>query len=321
MTTLKEENTQSNSAYTIIILGLIAGILTIPIFIFLYKYFPSIAINLSENPIRLDHIILFLVLFFVIFYLLKKLRVLILIIVFTGAIVLTATNFMNIYTLGNLYHDYKTLLYDISNNTIEQKFFTNEVKFLKEEKLREAIDYSNPNVRNYAVNIANKHFESNRNLSPSLKWVHFFSVFKDVHEKWNYVYDPQNEDYYAKASETIEQLNFDNKFKGDCDDHSILMAAIIKAVGGEVRLVKTKVKLKDGSTVGHMYPEVKFGDVKELEAVVYLIKNIYFPEETKGKNINYYQDNKGFIWLNFDYNDSYPGGSYQSNLRESEVLI
>ena len=89
MTTLKEENTQSNSAYTIIILGLIAGILTIPIFIFLYKYFPSIAINLSENPIRLDHIILFLVLFFVIFYLLKKLRVLILIIVFTGAIVLS----------------------------------------------------------------------------------------------------------------------------------------------------------------------------------------------------------------------------------------
>ncbi|MFD1553312.1 hypothetical protein DNU06_06520 [Putridiphycobacter roseus] len=317
----KEEGTPSSNAYSIILLGFIAGVLTIPAFIFLYKYFPSIEINVRENPIRLDHMILFLVLFFVIFYLLKKLRVLILIIVFAGAIILTATNFMNLYTLENLYHDYKALLYDISNNTIEQKFFTNEVKFFKEEKLREAVDYLNPVVRNYAVNVANKHFSEDRILSPSLKWVHFFSIFKEVHEKWNYVYDPHNEDYYAKASETIEQLKFDNQFKGDCDDHAILMGAIIKAVGGEVRLVKTRVSRKDGSTVGHMYPEVKFGDVKELEAVVYLIKNIYFPAETKGKNINYYQDNKGFIWLNFDYNDNYPGGAYQSNIRESEVLI
>jgi transglutaminase-like putative cysteine protease len=142
-----------------------------------------------------------------------------------------------------------------------------------------------------------------------------------VNDKWNYVYDPQNEDYYSKASETIGQLDFDDSFKGDCDDHALLIAACIKAVGGEVRLIKTKVVLKDGRKVGHLYPEVKFGNVKDLETVVYLIKTIFFKDKTINKNINYYQDTKGFIWLNYDYNDSYPGGAYQSDIRESEIMI
>ncbi|MFK8036870.1 MAG: hypothetical protein AB8B74_01165 [Crocinitomicaceae bacterium] len=310
-----------SNAYSVVMVGLIAAFLTIPAFIFLYKYIPAFEINLANSVVRLDHIILFLGLFFVLYYLLKKVRVLVLIIVFAGAIILTATNFMEIYTLKNLYHDYSSFLYDLSQNTIEKKFLDREIKFLKEDKLRDAIDYNNPIVRNYAVNIANKHFSATRNLSTSLKWVHYFSVFKEINSKWNYVYDPQNEDYYAKGSETILQLDFDNTFKGDCDDHAILMAACIKAVGGEVRLIKTEVKLKDGRTVGHLYPEVKFGKIKDLEAVVYLIKTIYFKDETKKKNINYHQDKKGFIWLNFDYNDRYPGNPYQSDIRESEFRI
>ncbi len=315
------QNSGSNQAYSVILIGIISAVLTIPAFIFLYKYIPTLEIKLAENTLRLDHIILFLTLFFLLYYLLKKLRVLVIATVFIGAITLTITNFSDVYTVENLYHDYSAFLYDISNNTLQQKFSNREIQFLKEDKLREAIDYKEPKVRNYAVNIANKHFAETRNLSTSLKWVHFFSVFREVHSKWNYVYDPKNEDYYSSAGETIDQLEFDDSFKGDCDDHSILMAACIRAVGGEVRLIKTKVELEDGTTVGHMYPEVKFGDVKDLEAVVYLIKNIYFKEETEGKTINYYQDTKGFIWLNFDYNDNYPGGRYQSNIRESEIII
>ena len=151
--------------------------------------------------------------------------------------------------------------------------------------------------------------------------VPYFSIFKEVHSKWNYVYDPLSEEYYSKASETLTQLDFDDSFKGDCDDHSIMMAACIKAVGGEVRLVRTKVTLSDGREVGHLYPEVKFGNTKDLENVVYLIKNVFFVEETKDKTIHYYQDPKGFIWLNFDYNDKYPGNKYQSDIRESEIEI
>ena len=149
----------------------------------------------------------------------------------------------------------------------------------------------------------------------------FFSVFKEVYGQWKYVYDPANEDYYSKASETLSQLAYDEYFKGDCDDYSIMMAACIKAIGGEVRLVRTTVKKSNGDEIGHLYPEVKFGNTEDLETVVYLIKNIYFINETKGFPIHYFQDSKGFIWLNFDYNDAYPGGKYQSEIRESEIVI
>jgi len=310
-----------SNAYSVVVIGIIAAFLAIPAFIFSYKFIPAIEIAIVGATVRLDHIFLFLILFFLLYYLLIKVRVLVLIVVFVGAIILTITNFTEIYTLKNLYHDYSTFLFDISRNTIKQKFLNRDIQFLKEDQLRSAIDYKSPKVRNFAVNTANKHFNDSKNLSPNLKWLHFFSIFKEVNLKWNYVYDPQNEDYYATASETIDQLSFDNTFKGDCDDYSILMAACIKAVGGEVRLIKTKVTLKDGRTVGHLYPEVKFGNTKELESVVYLIKSIYFVDETAGKNINYYQDNKGFIWLNFDYNDAFPGNRYQSDIRESEVLL
>ncbi len=62
-------------------------------------------------------------------------------------------------------------------------------------------------------------------------------------------------------------------------------------------------------------------NTKDLESVVYLIKNVFFVKETEGKTIHYYQDPKGLIWLNFDYNDKYPGNKYQSDVRESEIEI
>ena len=99
-----------------------------------------------------------------------------------------------------------------------------------------------------------------------------------------------------------------------------MMAAAIKSIGGEVRLVRTSL-VQNGQTIGHMYPEVKIGDEKDLEMVVYLLKNVFFVEEAKGKSIFYYEDSKGFIWLNFDYTDNYPGGKYMSPIRESEIII
>ena len=258
-----EEKTNKNTAYSVVVIGVVAAFLTIPAFIFLYKFFPSIEFTLQEKIIRLDHIILFMILFFVLYYLLKKLKMIVYVMVFGGVLVFTITNFTEIYTFSNLQHDYSSFLYDLSNNSLSQNFFNREMKFRQEDRLREAINYKEPVVRNYAANIANKHFESERRLSKSLKWVHYFSIFKEVHSKWNYVYDPLSEEYYSKASETLTQLDFDDSFKGDCDDHSIMMAACIKAVGGEVRLVRTKVTLSDGREVGHLYPEVKFGNTKD----------------------------------------------------------
>ncbi|MBD3637304.1 MAG: hypothetical protein HUJ25_08135 [Crocinitomicaceae bacterium] len=310
-----------NFGYGILVLGTVSAIITMPIFIFLYKYFPKIEFFIGDNLIKLDYILLFLALFFLFYYLLKKFRLFVIISLIAGLVVMTITNFANIYTFLDLRDDYYAFLSDLSGDSFEEDFVVEGGRFKKEKELRAAIDYSNPSLRNYAASIAVKHFDEQRHFSSNRKWVQFFSVFKEVYGQWKYVYDPANEDYYSKASETLTQLSYDGFFKGDCDDYSIMMAACIKAIGGEVRLVRTTVTRNDGQRIGHLYPEVKFGSTDDLETVVYLIKNIYFTDESKGKPIHYFQDSKGFIWLNFDYNDNYPGGKYQSDVRESEIVI
>lgn len=315
-----QESNRRIPVNSILLLGIVSAILTMPLFMLLYKYFPSLEIDLGTRTIRLDHIILFLTIFFSSYYLVRKFKILVYIILVAGLVVLTGTNFSGIYTLENLYHDYAEFLYDLSGNSSGHKFPEYEGEFKKEKELRDAIDYSEPTLRNYAASIAIKHFDEQAYLSKNRKWVQFFSVFKEVYTQWKYVYDPINEDYYSKASETLTQLQYDDNFKGDCDDYSIMIAACIKAIGGEVRLVRTIIK-RNNDELGHMYPEVKFGNSKDLETVVYLIKNVFFIDESRGKNIHYYMDSKGFIWINFDYNDSYPGGKFQSEIRESEIII
>ncbi|MBI3133040.1 MAG: transglutaminase domain-containing protein [Bacteroidetes bacterium] len=314
------QESDKHHGYSVVILGLLAAILTMPLFMLLYKYVPALEVTLSGKVIRLDHIILFLLVFFATYYLLRKFRTIVYIGMVGGLLVLTVTNFSGVYTMENLYHDYAQFLYNLSENSFSSEFMIQEGEFGREAELREAIDYDNPEVRNYAASIGVKHFDEKAYLSKNRKWVQFFSVFKEIYGHWKYVFDPVGEEYYSRASETLGQLQYDDNFKGDCDDYSIMMAACIKAIGGEVRLVRTFVE-RDGKRSGHMYPEVKFGDSKDLETVVYLIKNVFFVDEAKGKSIFYYEDNKGFIWLNFDYNDAYPGGKFQSDVRETEIVI
>lgn len=310
-----------NFGYGILVLGAVSAVLTLPLFIVLFKFMPKIQFFVGKSLIKLDYIILFLIIFFLTYYLLKKFRNVVIGIVVGGLVVITVTNFSGIYTLSNLKADYYSFLFNLSGDSFEADFIIGEGSFKKEKELRAAIDYTNPELRNYAVSIAVQNFEDNMHLSPNRKWVQFFSVFKVVYGKWKYVFDPANEDYYSHASQTLKQLDYDGFFKGDCDDYSIMMAACIKAIGGEVRLVRTTVNHSSGKQIGHLYPEVKVGTKEDLETVVYLIKNIYFREESAGKAIHYYQGGKGFIWLNFDYNDSYPGGKYQSEVRDSEIII
>ena len=321
---LKNDHNEANDknfGYGILVLGTVSAIITMPLFIFLYKFMPKLEFYLGDSLIKLDYILLFLSIFFLIYYLLKKFRVLVVALVVVSAIILTITNFTGKYTVTDLKNDYYTFLFELSGDSFEQDFVEGGGQFKKEKELRNAIDYTNPDLRNYAASIAIKYFDENRHLSKNRKWVQFFSVFKEVFGQWKYVYDPANEDYYSKASETLKQLQYDNYFKGDCDDYSIMMAACIKAIGGEVKLVRTTVVQDSGEKIGHLYPEVKFGSEADLETIVYLIKNVFFAAESKGKAINYYLDGKGFIWLNFDYNDSYPGGKYQSEIRDSEIII
>ena len=124
-----------------------------------------------------------------------------------------------------------------------------------------------------------------------------FAVFKEINSRWNYVSDPKDGDYIATASESLQFLS------GDCDDHSILMAACVRAIGGTPRLIHTK---------GHIYPEILIGSMNDLETVNFLIKNKLFPKESHGKQLHYHIDERNQIWLNLDYTAKYPGGPFMS---------
>ena len=85
------------------------------------------------------------------------------------------------------------------------------------------------------------------------------------------------------------------------DDHSILMAAAVKSIGGIPRLVYTN---------GHIYPELLIGNKKDLDHISKLIHEKLFPKESNRRTIHYHQDEDGNIWVNLDYTAGYPGGKF-----------
>ncbi len=294
---------------------------TFPVFILVYRYMPSVILPFGANGWRIDDILLFTFLFIVFFGVISKFRTFFIYVGLLSFLGITILNFSGYYTLENLYYDYNKILYNLGDESLEKRFFVRNEVFRQEEELRKAIDYNNPIVVNWARNKATSNFQEYAELIRDRRIVQFFSIFKEIRSRWVYVFDPMGEDYFSMASETIQQLEYNDLFKGDCDDYSILMAATIRAIGGEVRLVRTNVLRSDGTTIGHLYPEVRIGDKKDLDNIAHVMRTVLFPEEIGNRPIRYYQDARGDVWLNFDYNDHYPGGRYQSDIRVSEMRI
>lgn len=291
-----------------------------PLYLLLYRYMPSIIIPIGDG-LRIDHLILFIVIFTLLFFVIRKFKKLFSIIALIGVVVFIILNFTGVYTHDDLYKSYNKILYNLGDESLEKHFFIRNESFGNEIQLREAIDYNNPVVVNFARNKATSNFQDYQGLLKDRRIIQYFSIFKEIRSRWVYVFDPIGEDFYSKASQTITQMEYNDKFKGDCDDYSIMIAACIRAIGGEVNLVKTSITRPDGSTYGHMYPEVNVGSKKDLDNIAHIMRNILFPNEIGSRPIRYYQDPRGDIWLNFDYNDPYPGGRYQSDVRVSEIRI
>jgi len=294
----------------------ISVLICIPVFIIVYRYIPAISIA----GLRVDHVITFLPLLAVVTYLVIKFRLIIYILGSAALVWLSIMAVTGRYTFKDLSYDYSAMLYALNEGAVPIKFLEKKLKFTNEDRIRQAIDYQN--IRPFAVELAVRNFRDYSDVSPGTQIIQSFSVFKEIYNRWEYVHDPQFEDYYASASETMSFFNTsEGVFPGDCDDYSIFIAACVKAIGAEVRLVRTRVEQPDGESIGHIYPEVKIGDQKALESAIYLIKEKLFPKESKGKDIFYHIDENGDVWLNFDYNDAFPGGAYQSKLRVSEIEV
>lgn len=267
--------------------------ITIPLFIILHQNL--IELNWSFN---LDRIFLFIGVLGSVYLILFQLRTIIIICVALYLLVLFYGTVIGNYGFNQIYEDYDSMIYTMTYNPYPQDLIVSKLlPFPNKSLILKAIEYQNPKVRNFAVMATTKHFRTVKGYSEYRTLIQCFAAFKEINARWNYVNDPKDGDYIATASESLAY------FSGDCDDHSILMAAAVRSIGGTPRLIHTK---------GHIYPEILIGKMSDLEAVNYLIKNILFEKESYGKSLHYHIDERGQIWLNLDYTAKYPGGPFMS---------
>jgi len=247
-------------------------------------------------PFNIDRIFLFLLIVLIIQLLLKALRTIIIICIALYFLILFFGSVMGNYGFNSVYEDYNSMVYSMSDNPFPQDIIIAKLlPFPNKSKILDAIEYENPKVRNFAIMATSKHFKDIKGYADYRTIIQCFAVFKEINQRWNYVNDPKDGDYIATASESLLY------FSGDCDDHSVLMAAAVRSIGGTPRLIHTK---------GHIYPEILIGSLRDLDQVNFLIKNVLFENESKNQPLNYHRDERGQVWLNLDYTATYPGGPF-----------
>jgi hypothetical protein len=276
-----------------LVVTLVSRLLTIPVFIICHKNLPN-----PLWPFHLDRILLFIALIFLVELILKLLKKTIFVGFIVALLMLTLGSLFGKYGFVDLADDYKSLVVSMWDSPHPEKIaIGNLAPFPGKNKIKNAVNYDNPYVRDFALESINKHFKKYQRDSAYRTIIQCFAVFKEINSRWTYVSDPKSEEYFAKASESVTYLS------GDCDDHSILMAACIKSIGGTPRLIHTNQ---------HLYPEMLIGSKKDFEKIHYLIKRVLFKEETRGKTLHYHIDENEQVWLNLDYTEKYPGGKFMS---------
>ncbi len=286
---------------TIVILILTLLIL-VPVFIILHQNLID-----PEWPFHLDRILLFVAITTLVTYVLHYIKRFLFFVIILYAFSLFYGTLFAGYGFKSVYEDYRAMIYAMSDNPNPQDIIVSKLlPFPNKSRIIKAIEYDNPKVRNFALTATTKHFRDVKGYQQYRQIIQCFAIFKEIQSKWNYVNDPKNREYIATASESLQH------FSGDCDDHAILMAAAVRAVGGTPRLIHTKE---------HMYPEMLIGSKADLENIIYLIKEVLFEKESKGKTIHYHIDERGKVWLNLDYTAKYPGGPFMSEEILGELTL
>lgn len=268
-------------------------LIAIPVFIIIHQ-------NII-NPnwyLNIDRVVLFVFIIILIQLILRLLRTIIIVCIALYFIALAFGSFSGRYGFSSVSEDYRYMVYSMSDSPNPQDLILSKLlPFPNKTKILNAIEYDNQKVRDFALMATLKNFKDIRGYSKYRTIIQCFAVFKEINSRWNYVSDPKGRDYIADATESLMYLS------GDCDDHSILMAACVKSIGGTPRLIHTG---------GHIYPEILIGNTTDLETINYLIKKVLFVKESTDKKIHYHIDERGQVWLNLDYTATYPGGPFMS---------
>jgi hypothetical protein len=279
--------------------------ISLPVAIILFNYTRHLPVDgyidfIPVDPLKIKFFVTLFISFFVVEYIIVQLRVLLYILcVFVLGFLGVNQIRNNGYNFKSAYQDYEAILFSLNkNNNGVLPDLPAGKKSSVSAQIRDAVNYNDNKVRNFAVTASVKYFNGDDLYRQYGDLVRYCSIFKTINEQWKYVNDPKGEEYFAKASESLQH------FSGDCDDYSALMCAAIKAVGGNTRLVIVE---------GHIFPEVNIGSKNNFDRVAFMITRNLFKKEYNGKAIFGHTDEEGNVWLNFDYTATYPGGPFMKD--------
>lgn len=276
-----------------VIVYLVAVLLTVPLCIILYPFVPELVLPIGEG-IRVEHFITFACVLIAFIVLVRRFQVVVYVALMTGLVAITFTSLMGRYGFGDLYRDYAELLNSLRDTAPTAPLAARKLApFHDADKLKGLLQDPDGKVRRAAVRMATANFTNVKVAPDEFTLVQSFSVFKEINSRWRYVSDVKGGEYFATPMESLDLM------AGDCDDHALLMAACIAAIGGEVRLVRTE---------GHVYPELLIGTEAQMERAGYLIRKELFAKEVGDAPLYHHTDADGRHWINLDYTRNYPGG-------------
>lgn len=162
-------------------------------------------------------------------------------------------------------------------------------------QVRRALDGSEPLVRNTAVQLASRS-EGPYNVGQ------IAAIWSSVRQRWRYVNDPRGREYVAMPRESIE-----NQYAGDCDDFAVVLAAMVRAIGGEARVV-----FMEGPQGGHAYAEacVREPATDVVRKLVRFYGRDWSRYAGAQRSVAYRSSSECPVWLNLDWNANVPGGDY-----------
>ncbi len=279
-------------AHTVVIY-LVAMLAALPLFIMLYPFVPELIVPIGPG-FKLDHILTFVVILGALLILVQRFQTAVYASLIMAMLAITVTTLLGSYSFGDAFVGYADMLSTLRESSQQVPMAANKNRPFKDaEKLRELIVGTDPVVRKAAVQMATKNFTEISVGADEFTLVQSFSIFKEVNSQWKYVSDVKGAEYFAPPDESLELM------AGDCDDHAVLMAALIKSIGGKMRLVRTE---------GHVYPELRIGDDEHLERAAVIIRKLLFVREVGDAPLYHHTDADGVHWMNMDYTRNYPGG-------------
>ena len=135
------------------------------------------------------------------------------------------------------------------------------------------------------------------NISGDKRIDQICSIYGYLVSNWIYKADWKGLEYFQYSNESLKYGKDVNKSgKGDCDDFSILLAALIESVGGTPRII-----FAYGPQGGHAYAQVYIGqDIghdSKVSRMIEWLKSEYGIKEVYTIKDDAYDD----VWLNLDW--------------------